>query len=327
MLAGLCPTASFDSMECKRPWHLPALRRWAGRSLAAFDPDIVHVGLFASTVLIASLAGSRAPRILTHYYGEGIKLRPHPRARMRLDRWAVRRFDHVSAISDSVQAFLTSKHRVPAPSVGRIRLGWRGAPLPREARGADTVPTIICVAMMRPEKGHDVLLKAFESVRAEVPGARLVLVGDGSCRNRLEATVRTAGLDDSVLFTGSDPDIWPHLRDADVFALASRSEALGIAVMEAMAAGLPVVASAVGGIPELVDPGVTGHLFAPGDHVALAAHLIDLLSSPEQRERMSTASEVAARSMHMSETVRRYFELYTVLTGSQAEGGDQRRGH
>ena len=325
-LAQLCPTATYEPMQCSRPWQLPALRRWTDRRLAAFKPDLVHVTLFHAAVLMASLRRGQTPRVLTHVYGESIRDLSHPRGRMVVDRWAVRRFDHVSAISDSVHSFLTSVHDLPTQSVGRIRLGWQGKPLPRAIRGPDAEPTIVCVAVMRPEKGHDVLLRAFESVRHAVPRARLVLVGSGPCRESLEAAVRLDDLGDSVHFAGRVPDIWAYLRDADVFALASRNEALGIAIMEAMAAGLPVIAPAVGGIPELVERGVTGELFAAGDHDGLARHLIDLLSSPERRQKMSAAAQLAAQAMHMSESKREYFELYDELIERQPRGGTLRSG-
>lgn len=320
MLADLCPSATYEAKECTGLGQLPGLRRWTERRLAAFKPDLVHVTLFHATALMASIRGDGTPRVLTHVYGESLRNLTYPRARMLLDRWAVRRFDHVSAISGSVQDFLTGVHDLPASAVGKIRLGWRGEPLRREERGDGTPPTIVCVAVMRREKGHDVLLRAFEDVRRAIPRARLVLVGDGPCRPSLEATARGAGLGDSVEFAGRVPDIWANLRDADVFALASRNEALGIAVMEAMAAGLPVVAPAVGGIPELVEPGVTGELFASGDSDALARKLIDVLGSAERRQKMSVAAQQAAEAMRMSESMREYFELYERLTRRPPEG-------
>lgn len=316
-LADLCPTATYETMACTSPLQLPALRRWTARRLAIFRPDLIHVTLFHATLLMASLRSDGTPRVLTHAYGESIGDLSHPRARTVLDRWAVRRFDHVSAISESVQAFLTGVHRLPASSVGRIRLGWRGEPLRREPRGAGVPPTIVCVAAMRQEKGHDVLLKAFEGVHRALPESRLVLVGDGPCRQGLEMTARQAGLTECVVFAGRTPNIWEQLRDADVFAIASRNEALGLAIMEAMAAGLPVVAPAVGGIPELVEPGVTGELFAPGDHEELAGLLIDLLGSPAKRHEMSAAAQLAAQSMRMEDSMREYFELYDELIQRQ----------
>jgi glycosyltransferase involved in cell wall biosynthesis len=178
------------------------------------------------------------------------------------------------------------------------------------------------VARLRREKGHDVLLDAFALVRREVPTARLVLVGDGEFAASVRAQVTAMGLGESVVFAGVVPDVWPYLAEADVFALASRSEAFGIAVVEAMAAGLPIVASASGGIPELVEPGVSGDLFPPGDHRVLASHLVRLLRSPERRAAMGQAARVAAAGHRRERAVERYMELYEqMLAGTAAPYG------
>ena len=200
--------------------------------------------------------------------------------------------------------------------MGRIRLGWSGEPRAPAAPDGRP-PTIVCVAGLRREKGHDTLLAAFARVCAAIPEARLVLVGDGPHRPHVEAAIRAAGLEDAVRLTGNTTDIWPQLADADVFALASPSEALGIAIMEAMAAGLPVVASDVGGIPELVTPGVTGELFAVRDHQALARKLIELLRSPADLRRMSVAARAAAESMRMEQTVAENLRLYEHLLATR----------
>jgi glycosyltransferase involved in cell wall biosynthesis len=120
--------------------------------------------------------------------------------------------------------------------------------------------------------------------------------------------VRDLGLDGSVEITGPVPEIWPYLAKSHVFALASTSEAFGIAIVEAMAAGLPVVASDVGGIPELVEEGVTGELFPAGDGEALASHLVRILADPQLRSRMSTAATAAAEGRRLSATLPRYLQ-------------------
>src|SRR5207249_1705808 len=149
-----------------------------------------------------------------------------------------------------------------------IMPGWEGEPRPPVADGRP--PTIVCIARFRAEKGHALLLDAFAQVAREVPDARLVLVGDGELLDAMKARARELGIADRVEFPGATSDIWAPLSDADVFALASISEAAGIAIMEAMAAGLPVVAPAVGGIPEIVASGETGELARPGDADDLA---------------------------------------------------------
>lgn len=316
-LAERCEQATYEARGCSGVAQLPALRSWLAGHLRALAPDIVHVMLFHATVLTASIPRGGERRLLTHAYGEGLAQLPHPRTRARLDCWAGRRFDHISAISDAVYGYLADSHGYPPARLGRIRLGWSGEPV-APAPAAARPPTIVCVAALRREKGHDTLLAAFAQVRVAIPAARLVLVGDGPYRPQVEAMVRAAGLTDIVHLTGRAVEIWPHLAEADVFVLASPSEALGIAIMEAMAAGLPVVASDVGGIPELVSPGVTGELFAVRDHDELARHLIALLRSPQRLRAMAAAARDAAEAMRMRESVDEYFRLYECLIESGA---------
>jgi glycosyltransferase involved in cell wall biosynthesis len=289
------------------------------RELDDLRPDVVHVMLRHALVLVATLP--RRPwerRLLTHVYGEGIRKARYGQVREAVDRWAGARFDRVVGISRSVQQYLISSHGYPPSKVDCIPLGWEGTPLPpsREPRP----PTVVCVAKFRPEKGHDVLLDAFAIVRREVPDARLVLVGQGELQERLRARIHALDLAGSVEITGPVDDVWPYLADADVFALASSSEAYGIAIAEAMAAGLPVVASDVGGIPELVVPGVSGELFAPGDAPALAAHLTRLLTSPDLRRRMSTAARAAAEPLRLSNTLPRYVHVCEELVQQRPAG-------
>ena len=311
-LAERCAAATYEIRGCASPRGLPRLRSWLAGRLADLQPDIVHVLLFQATLLTATVPRRGERRLLTHVYGDAVDQLTHPHLRARLDRWACRRYDHISAISDAVLAFLMRRHGCPPPPIARIRLGWSGTPQPPKA-AAGRPPTVVCVAALRPEKGHDTLLAAFAEVRRSIRDARLVLVGDGSQRPRVEAAIQATGLADGVHLTGRVTEIWPHLADADVFVLASPSEALGIAIIEAMAAGLPVVATDAGGIPELVRPGVTGELFAVRDDRELARKLITLLESPDRRAAMSAAALEEARAMRMERSLAEYFRLYDRL--------------
>ena len=307
--ASLCEPGEYMARRCDRLSELPGLRRWLQAELDDFRPDIVHAVLFHARVAMATIP--RRPGtgwLLTQAYDHTLRLTAHPRIRERLDRWSGRRFDYVVAISDSVHQFLLREYGYPAAKVVRISPGWEGVPLPPTSSNGD--PTVVCVAKFRPEKGHAVLLAAFDLVRRQVPQARLRLVGDGELEAELKADVASRGLNGSVEFVGAVPQIWPVLASAHVFALPSLSEAFGIAAVEAMAAGVPVVASEVGGLPEIVTPGVTGELFPPGDHEALASHLIRLLRSPDLRERMGAAGREAAQAHSMERTVARYVALY-----------------
>jgi glycosyltransferase involved in cell wall biosynthesis len=146
--------------------------------------------------------------------------------------------------------------------------------------------------------------------------AELLLVGSGPGREDVEATIARLGLRKSVSLLGAVENVWPHLEQAHVFALASRYEPLGIVVLEAMAAGLPVAATRVGGIPELVHDGVTGTLVEAGDDAALGETLIRLLLSPDLRARMGAAGRAAAAEHRADRMVDRYFALYAELLSS-----------
>ncbi|HEX2053866.1 MAG TPA: glycosyltransferase [Actinomycetota bacterium] len=307
-LAELLKPIQYRARTCPTPLSVPLVRRWTKVELLRFGPQVVHSLLFHAVLTTASLRRpAGAARVVTNVYGEGLQVLSHPRARRLLDRLAGQRSDLTLAISSSVEQFLIRDYGYSPERVVCVPLGWEGTPRP--VRSDPRPPTVVCVAKYRPEKGHTVLLRAFQLVRRDFPDAELVLVGEGAHRTAIEQEVASLGLAECVRLTGDVPDIWEYLAQADVFALASLTEAYGIAVAEAMAAGLPVVASAVGGIPELVKPGVTGELFPPGDVQALAAHLVNLLGSPGVRRRMGESAREASLALSMDGSVKRYADL------------------
>lgn len=320
--AQLSDTTRYRRHPCDGPLGLVSLRRWIQRELCTFEPAITHAMLFHATVAVATLPRRcSGQRLLTHVYGEGLPAKGPANVHSRLDCIAGRRFDRLVAISQSVQDYLSRECGLAADKVAIIPPGWDGEPVPPVTE--DRPPTIICVAGLRPEKGHAFLLTAFGHVLRQVPDAQLVLVGDGETRPHLEAQVEAEQLQGHVQFAGVVPEIWPHLARADLFALASASEAFGMAIVEAMAAGLPVVAPRVGGIPELVAPGVCGELYTPGDTVGFAEHMVTLLRSPETRARMAMEARDVAESLRMQNTLPLYFDIYDELL--DAPGSRARR--
>lgn len=154
--------------------------------------------------------------------------------------------------------------------------------------GAD--PLIGTVCALRPEKDLPTLLGAFAAVHAVNPKARLVLIGSGPEHATLTQIARDQGIADAVVFQPTTGDVVSWLRILDVFVLPSREEALSNAIIEAMACGACVVASDVGGNPELVGrAGERGQLFPVGDRQQLAARLLDLSADAEARRRLSEA--------------------------------------
>jgi glycosyltransferase involved in cell wall biosynthesis len=140
-------------------------------------------------------------------------------------------------------------------------------------------------------------LAAFARSRANHPGARLLLVGDGPMRGELEALAARLGVAESVHFAGYQPRPERYLATMDVFALTSRMEGLPLAILEALAAGVPVVGSNVGGVPDLIEHGRTGLLFPSGDEVTLTSLLNVVLADPARASALGAAGrdEVFAR--------------------------------
>jgi glycosyltransferase involved in cell wall biosynthesis len=159
----------------------------------------------------------------------------------------------------------------------------------RELRVPGDAPLVVTVSVLRPGKGLEVLLAAVPAVLAEHPRARFAVVGDGPERRRLEERAAAAGLGEAVAWTGFRQDVPTLLVAADLFVLPSRDDAFPTVLLEAQAAGVAVVASRAGGIPEIVEDGATGLLVPPGDAAALARALSALLADPAARRRLAEA--------------------------------------
>jgi glycosyltransferase involved in cell wall biosynthesis len=170
------------------------------------------------------------------------------------------------------------------------------APTFREEFGLGDRPLVACVGRLVPAKGQHVLLEAAKRVAAEVPEARFVIVGGRSAgyERRLRRMCVRLGLQDTVVFTGERRDIPRVLAGSDILVQPSFEEALGLSVIEGMASGLPVIASRVGGIPEVVTHGVTGLLVAPGNADGLADAVRRLISDRELRLRMGESGRERA---------------------------------
>jgi glycosyltransferase involved in cell wall biosynthesis len=190
---------------------------------------------------------------------------------------------------------------VPAPPGLRAQLG-----------GSETRPLVLTPARLNAQKGHDALLEAI----AEVPEALFLLAGDGPDRERLEARTVELGVAERVRFLGRRPDVPQLLAACDVFALPSLYEGSSLAVLEAMAAGIPIVSSAIGGTEELIEDGRSGLLVPPGDAPALAAAMRRLLEDPQLREDFAgRARERVDAGLRREQNAERVAEVYRELLG------------
>lgn len=172
-------------------------------------------------------------------------------------------------------------------------------------------PLVVSTANLTPQKGHSVLLKSFRIIADAVPDVRLLLIGDGPLRTDLEAVVHDEGLSGAVSFLGHRDDVPRLLHASDLFALASYREGFGLAVAEAHAAGLPVVATRVGGVPEVVRDGETGFLVPAGDPKALAEAILAMLADRNRAKAMGQQGrEWVMANFDIDVCTAKYEELY-----------------
>ena len=167
---------------------------------------------------------------------------------------------------------------------------------------------MLCIGRLVPDKDHDTLLTAFHLTAAAHPEAELWLVGEGPRLAALRQLAQRLSIADRVKFIPPREDLRPLLHQATLLVLSSRTEALPNVVLEAMAAGLPVVATRVGGVPELVDPGRTGWLVDPEDAPGLAAALNQALADPEAAQTLGRAGRARALQDFSLETMAQRYE-------------------
>ena len=200
---------------------------------------------------------------------------------------------------------------VPSSRVRVIHNGVEREAPPPAARPARP-RRVAVVANLRPEKGHDVLLRAAARIVELFPDAHFEIVGDGPELPALRALADSLRVAHVVTFSGHREDVAARLDMADIFVLPSRSEAFPNALLEAMAAGLPVVASSVGGVLEVVEDGRNGLLVPPDDHRALASVLERLMSTPNTAGRLGAAARASVASRYsFARMVESFDSLYS----------------
>lgn len=232
---------------------------------------------------------------------------PADSIRRTLYATALRKADAVVCNAPHLATSISQSRHVRPDAVVVIPNGvtvppWKATPKAEPATG-------VVVANLRPVKGHAVLIDALS--RLESPPA-MTLCGDGAERESLAASARSAKLD-SLTFADPPADVAAALRNAQFAVHPSLFEGLPNAVLEELAAGLPVIATSVGDIPRLIQDGVNGLLVPPGDPVALAAAIEELARNPQLRERLGRAARLTAEKYSWDEAVERHLALYSRL--------------
>ena len=295
--------------------------------------DIVHAhyaiphataGYLARQIL-GSTSDGGVPRVITTLHGTDITLLGADRSYSETVAFCIQQSDGVTAVSESLKAdtyrelgvkcdirvipnFLdcTLYKRRNVPGL-RVRLAPRGEAL------------LIHVSNFRPVKRPSAAVEVFAKVRRRVP-AKLLMVGDGPEQARAAELARDLGVADDVEFLGEQDQVVPLLSVADVFLLPSVQESFGLAALEAMACEVPVVASRVGGLPEVIEDGVSGFLPPVDDLDAMAAAALELVTDAPRRHAMGRAARQTATERFCDERIVPKYEAFyeDVLAGARA---------
>jgi sugar transferase (PEP-CTERM/EpsH1 system associated) len=266
--------------------------------LKGIGPHVVHTHQLA-TLLYGGRAARMAgvPVVLHTEHG---KENYAGRAKTRwLGRWSARYTSRFYCLTQDMASAVRGHGITPERKIFVISNGIDSAPfltphdtrfMREQLRIPPTARVVGTVGRLTEIKRQDVLLRAFARLITAVPNAHLLLVGDGELRSELQALADALGIADRVHFAGYHAQTAAHYQMMDVFALTSRSEGTPQAVIEASFSGVPVVASRVGGLPELVEDGRTGLLFASGNHEELAAALQQVLTHPALADQFREAA-------------------------------------
>jgi glycosyltransferase involved in cell wall biosynthesis len=277
----------------------------ARRALRRLHPEVVHVtDVWPPALVGARLAGVRR-LLVTHHTPELPRHDNLPGRVWRALGWLAR----PEVVYTSEADRRADGRRLLRTAV--VPLGIDLERFRRPVRDARTPPTIGTVARLAPQKGQRTLVEAAPLVLTRFPEARFVVVGDGELRGELEATAHALGVAERFTFTGERRDVPALLETFDVFAFPSLFEGLCLAVIEAQAAGVPVVATPMGGIKETVVAGETGVLVPPRDPERLAAGIVALLDDPVEARRLAEeAQRRVLASFSEAQMVERTIVLY-----------------
>lgn len=269
------------------------------RLIRSERPDLVHLhsrrGSDVWGALAARLEG--VPTVMSRRNDN-----PEPRGWFRLK---YKLYDHVIAISEGIRQVLLAAGLPPsrvscvhsAVDTERYRpdrsdIGWLRA----EFGLADDQLTIAMAAQFIARKGHRTLVAALPQVMAAHPRTRILLFGQGPEEAAIRHLVDRAGLNDRVVFAGFRKDLVRVLPCIDVMVHPAEMEGLGVALLQAAACGLPIVAGRAGGIPEIVRPGLNGELIEPGDAAGLSRHLVNILRDSSVRARYGAAGRALVQA-------------------------------
>jgi N-acetyl-alpha-D-glucosaminyl L-malate synthase BshA len=284
---------------------------------AALDLLHVHYAIphSVSALLARMMAAPRRLPFITTLHGTDITLVGHDRSYLPITRFSIEQSDGVTAISNYLRSCTLTEFEIKRPvevipNFVNCDLYKRAEDQTARARWAPNgEPILMHLSNFRPVKRITDAIEIFAQVRETIP-AKLVLIGDGPDRGAAEYMVRKKRLSKDVFFLGKQDHVEEKLGLADLFLLPSDSESFGLAALEAMACEVPVVATNVGGIPEVVTHGLDGYLFAPRDVLTATRYALEILARPDYGRLMGQQARASARRRYCSIDIIPLYEAY-----------------
>src|SRR6266704_2808903 len=302
--------------------HPPYTLALATKMLEVFESeslDLLHVHYAiphsVSALLARSMAAPRRLPFITTLHGTDITLVGSNRSYLPITKFSIEQSDGVTAISkylldQTVREFDIKRPIEVIPNFVNCDLYVRRPnPEQRAKLAPGGEPILMHLSNFRPVKRITDTIEIFAQVRAKMP-AKLVLIGDGPDRGTAEYLVRKKKLQKDVPFLGKQDQVYRLLSDADLFLLPSQWESFVLAALEAMACEVPVIATNVGGVPEVVEHGVDGFLVQPGDVKEAARYAIEILSRADRGREMGKIARINARKKFCSNDVIPAYENY-----------------
>jgi glycosyltransferase involved in cell wall biosynthesis len=305
-------TASYLVPPVRDKWDVSSIAaQW--RAVRGVRPDIFQANLIAPSACRYAILGA----LMT----KGVRVVAFEHLPVHTDAWTQRRLKELTApffaahvaVGENAAREVERLARRPRGTVRTIHNGVRDRPLaqlPRPFAGL----TVGSIGRLDPQKGYDVLLRSL----AELPDVGAVIVGDGPERDRLESLARRLGIDARVVWPGRRADARDHLTTFDVFVLPSRFEGFPLVLLEAMLAGVPIVATDVGSVTELVRDGETGLVVPPDDVEALTHAVRTLIDEPGLRREFGQRGRPLALEFSPARMARDFEALYRELLADHA---------
>jgi len=281
--------------------------------------DLLHVHYAiphsVSALLARMMAAPRKLPFITTLHGTDITLVGNDRSYLPITRFSIEQSDGVTAISNylrdrTLREFEIKRPIEVIPNFVNCDLYMRSHDAKARAKIAPNgEPILMHLSNFRPVKRVTDAIEIFALVREKMP-AKLVMIGDGPDRGAAEYVVRKKKLTRDVTFLGKQLTVQDKLGMADLFLLPSDEESFGLAALEAMACEVPVIATKVGGIPEVVSHGVDGYLFEPRDVATAAKYALEILTRPDRGRMMGEMARINARRRYCSNDIIPQYEAY-----------------